>query len=43
VPTVLVELPGASHNIAIRPSQMLQKVRHTLAWFERYAKADSPN
>ena len=36
VPTVLVELPGASHNIARRPSQLLQKVRHILAWFEKY-------
>ena len=43
VPTVLVELPGASHNIAIRPSQMLQKVRHTLAWFERYREAKTAN
>jgi dipeptidyl aminopeptidase/acylaminoacyl peptidase len=36
VPTVLVELPGASHNIAKRPSQLLAKVRHVLAWFARY-------
>ena len=35
VPTVLVELPGASHNIAKRPSQLVQKVGHILAWFER--------
>jgi dipeptidyl aminopeptidase/acylaminoacyl peptidase len=37
VPTVLVELPGASHNIAKRPSQLVQKVRHILAWFEQTA------
>lgn len=36
VPTVLVELPGASHNIAKRPSQMVQKVRHILAWFAQH-------
>ena len=42
VPTVLVELPGASHNIARRPSQMLQKVQHVLAWFERYPSDPEP-
>lgn len=36
IPTVLVELPGASHGIANRPSQLISKVAHTLAWFERY-------
>lgn len=43
IPTVLVELPGASHNIANRPSQMIDKVRHILAWFESYgADSESP-
>jgi len=37
IPTVLVELPGASHNIARRPSQLVEKVEHILAWFKRYA------
>jgi dipeptidyl aminopeptidase/acylaminoacyl peptidase len=36
VPTVLVELPGASHFIARRPSQLIDKISHILAWFERY-------
>ena len=36
VPTALVELPGASHGIANRPSQLVQKVMYTLGWFERY-------
>ncbi|MEO0438804.1 MAG: S9 family peptidase [Pseudomonadota bacterium] len=36
VPTALVELPGASHYIARRPSQMIDKVNNILAWFERY-------
>jgi hypothetical protein len=36
VPTVLVELPGASHFIARRPSQLIDKIDHILAWFERY-------
>ena len=34
--TVLVRLPGASHGITARPSQMMSKVAHVLTWFERY-------
>jgi dipeptidyl aminopeptidase/acylaminoacyl peptidase len=41
VPTVLVEIPGAGHGIANRPSNLITKVAHTLAWFEKYRKADS--
>lgn len=37
VPTTLVELPGASHFIAKRPSQLIDKISAILAWFERYA------
>ena len=36
VATVLVELPGASHFISRRPSQLIDKIGHILAWFERY-------
>ena len=36
VPTVLVELPGASHFIARRPSQLIDKIDNILAWFERF-------
>ena len=36
VPTVLVELPGASHFIAKKPSQLIDKIDNILAWFERY-------
>lgn len=36
VETVLVELPDASHGIASRPSQLISKVAHILAWFEKY-------
>lgn len=34
IETVLVEIPGASHGIARRPSQLITKVAHTLAWLE---------
>ncbi len=36
IETVLVEIPGASHFIANRPSQLITKVDHILAWFARY-------
>jgi acylaminoacyl-peptidase len=36
VPTVLVRIPGASHNITGRPSQMIAKVANVLAWFEKW-------
>ena len=36
VETVLVEIPEASHGIAARPSNLITKVAHTLAWFEKF-------
>jgi len=36
VETTYVEIPGASHFIAQRPSQLITKVDHVLAWFDRY-------
>lgn len=36
VDTMLVRIPGASHNIAGRPSQMIAKVAYVLAWFRKY-------
>ena len=38
IPTVLVEIPEASHGIANRPSNLMTKIAHTVAWFERYHK-----
>jgi dipeptidyl aminopeptidase/acylaminoacyl peptidase len=38
VDTALVKIPGASHNIARRPSQLITKVAHVVAWFEKYRK-----
>ncbi len=35
IETALVEIPGASHFIAKRPSHLISKVEHILAWFER--------
>ena len=36
VETAYVEIPGASHGIAQRPSQLITKADHVLAWFDRY-------
>lgn len=36
IETALVEVPGASHFIARRPSQLITKIDHILAWFDRY-------
>ena len=38
VPTALVRIPEASHGIADRPSHLIAKVVHVLAWFERYRR-----
>ncbi|MEE8526205.1 MAG: S9 family peptidase, partial [Thermoanaerobaculia bacterium] len=34
VETALVRIPGASHGIAARPSNLMAKVQHVLKWFE---------
>ena len=36
VDSVMVRIPGASHGIAARPSNLIAKVAHILEWFERY-------
>jgi acylaminoacyl-peptidase len=37
IDTALVRIPGASHSIADRPSQLIAKVAHILKWFETYS------
>ena len=39
VETALVRIPGASHNITARPSNLIAKVAHVLEWFERHDPA----
>ena len=36
VESMLVRIPGASHGIAARPSQLMAKVAHILEWFQRH-------
>ena len=38
VDTALVRVPGASHSIANRPSQLIAKVSAILAWFGKYSE-----
>ncbi|MEO0469729.1 MAG: S9 family peptidase [Bacteroidota bacterium] len=38
IETVLVEIPGSFHFISNRPSQLITKVDHIVAWFNRYRK-----
>jgi len=36
IETALVEVPGAFHFIANRPSQLITKIDHIVAWFDKY-------
>ena len=36
IETVLVEIPEASNGIARKPSNLISKVAHTLAWLKKY-------
>ncbi len=40
VDTALVHIPGASHSIAARPSQLIAKVDNILGWFAKYDQAN---
>ena len=42
VDSAMIRLPETSHGIASRPSRLITKVDHILAWFERY-KVDANN
>jgi len=39
IDTALVRIPGASHGIAARPSNMISKVAHILKWFDLHSGA----
>ena len=40
VESALVRIPGASHGIAARPSQLMAKVAHIIEWFERHGGSE---
>ncbi|MCZ6616542.1 MAG: prolyl oligopeptidase family serine peptidase, partial [Gammaproteobacteria bacterium] len=41
IATALVRVPDASHSIAARPSHLIAKTAHILAWFSRYDNAQT--
>jgi acylaminoacyl-peptidase len=41
VPTALVRIPDASHEIAERPSNLIAKVAYILGWFEKFRNPNS--
>jgi len=42
VDTAMVRIPGATHGITSRPSNMIAKVDNILAWFTRYRDGTMP-
>ncbi|MEO1574341.1 MAG: S9 family peptidase [Pseudomonadota bacterium] len=42
VPSMLVRVPGASHSIARRPSQLIAKTDNIMGWFKRYDREAPP-
>lgn len=42
VETKMVRIPGASHHIAQRPSQLIAKAAHVLKWFETHGGESLP-
>lgn len=40
IDTVLVKVPDSYHGIAAKPSRMITKIEHTLAWFEKYRTSE---
>ncbi len=36
IDTAVIRLPGASHDMSRRPSQLMAKIANIVAWFERY-------
>ncbi len=42
VESVMVRIPGASHGIAARPSNLIAKVTHILKWFNTHGGKQTP-
>ena len=42
VESVMVRIPGASHGIAARPSNLIAKVAHILKWFNTHGGKQTP-
>jgi acylaminoacyl-peptidase len=42
IPTLLLRVPGAPHALDQRPSQLISRIAHILAWFARHDPSASP-
>lgn len=42
VDAAMVRIPGASHGITARPSNLMSKVAHVLKWFEMHDVKEKP-
>ena len=42
VDTAVVRLPGASHDMSRRPSQLMAKIANIVAWFDKYRTSPRP-
>ena len=40
IDSMLVRIPGASHSITRRPSNLLRKAAYILGWFDRYREGE---
>lgn len=40
IETMLVEIPGASHSIASRPSNLINKIAYTVAWCDKFRNTE---
>ena len=38
IDSAMIRIPDTAHGIARRPSNLITKVDHILAWFEKYKK-----
>ncbi len=36
IPTMMVKVPDSGHEIALKPSNMIEKTLYTLAWFRKW-------
>ena len=43
IDTAVVRLPGASHNMSRRPSQLMAKIANIIAWFDKYRTHPTTN
>ena len=42
IDATMVRIPNSSHGIASRPSNLISKVKHVLAWFDKYGGETEP-